>query len=544
MFRTLALLLLLAAAAPAQFVYGLNVHGKLTLNGTVLDSLPTSFDPDVPTTSLERWWDLGVHGPDRFAMRLDGRVQKNGTKLFQLEPLKTTAATFVWVQMVVDDAGGVHMLRQDGERALDGVPVITYPLGSSFFVRLAVDDVGTAFSMRADGAIFKATSTTMAGKFTAAGQSEPADGTAPTTIWVDVAVDLQNLQLLALRADGRLFKIPLEDLGQAGDPPVATQEALLPFPPSPNQSDLYTRLVVAQGEWRVLRADGAVFTPASLLEPIVDYEGEAVDETDIFTALTWDGTDMRAIRGDGRVFQNLLESDSLFNLIGADYRGLATGSEPPDLTKFKNPKPKASTYKLQVLEGDTAVLPVLVSDIEKLPVDLIVTTNPDKPLPAGATLVDDGLGNRHIAWDGTQPVGVYKCPLMVDDGVNKPVKFIETIKVVAADSNPDNKNKAPKGFKPKTVQALVDHEVRIPVFGIDLDDQPLTFSVNEEKEPFKTKGASFDTNTNEFVWTPTFDDIGTIHPKILVSDGTKTVSFTLTVKVVNSLIFETEDPEP
>ena len=154
------------------------------------------------------------------------------------------------------------------------------------------------------------------------------------------------------------------------------------------------------------------------------------------------------------------------------------------------------------------------------------------------------LGHRTIEWDGTQPVGVYKCPLIVDDGVTTPVKFVETIKVVALDTNPDNKNKAPKGLKPKTVLALVDHEVRIPVFGIDLDGDPLTFSVNPEKEPYKTKGATFDTKTNEFVWTPTFEDIGVIHPKIQVTDGTKIVTITLTVKVVNSLVFETEEPPP
>src|SRR5262249_20756229 len=188
-----------------------------------------------------------------------------------------------------------------------------------------------------------------------------------------------------------------------------------------------------------------------------------------------------------------------------------------------------------------ATLPVIVSDIEKTSDQLVVAENPDKPLPLGATFsdVDDGLGHhtRTIEWDGTQPVGTYKCPLTVTDGKST-VKFNETIKVVALDDNPLNKNKAPKALKPGTVQALVDHEIRIPVFAVDLDGDPLSFSVNTEKEPYKTLGATFDTDTNEFVWTPTFDDIGTIHPKISVTDGTKTVSFTLGIKVVNSLIFE------
>ncbi len=541
MFRPLALVFLLAAAASSQFIYGLNESGKLTLNGTVLDSLPSNFDPDTGSFQLEKWAALAVHGPDRYALRLDGRVQKNGTKLFQLLALGTPTAIYAWIDLVADAGGGIHMLRQDGQRALNGAAVVTYPLGSSpavSFVRIAVANDATAFTLRADGAVFRGTSTQVAGQFPITAPFNPTD---PAKVWLDLAVDEDNGNLLALRADGRLFRIALADVGT--DPaPTALEEAILPFPSSPDTSDVYSRLVVADGGWLVLRADGSVFSPASLVEPQVDYAGEAVEEGDVFVRIAFDGTDLFAMRRDGVVFQNQEEEDAVFNLVGGGYRGLAIGTEPPDLTKFKNPKPKASTYKLLVIEGQTASVPVLVSDIEKLPVDLIVTTNPDKPLPLGATLVDDGLGGRTIEWDGTQPVGTYKCPLIVDDGVNKPVKFTEIIKVVALDDNPDNKNKAPKGLKPKTVQALVDHEVRIPVFGVDLDGDALSFSINPEKEPYKTKGATFDELTNEFVWTPTFDDFGTIHPKIQVTDGFKTVSITLGVKVVNGLIFETEDP--
>jgi hypothetical protein len=553
MVRPLALVLLLAAAAPAQFIYGLNIHGKLTLNGTLLDSLPSAFDASNGMSPLERWWDLGIHGPDRIAMRLDGRVQKNGTKLFELPVAIGSNAIFAWVSLVVDLNGGVHMLRQDGEIALDGVATVIYPLGNSFFTRMAVDDSGTPYAIRGDGQAFKGTSTAVAGTYTASITGEPPDGTTVTTLWVDVAVDQLNGQLVALRADGKLFQISLGSLGSTGGtadgtqgPPAAVELAVLPFPVTPTQGDLYSRLVFANGEWRALRADGEVFSQASLVSPQVDYAGDGLSGEQLFSTMVFDGTDMRAVRGDGAVFQNLQGGTALFNLIGTDYRALATGTEPPDLSKFKNPPPKTATYKLLVPEGQTASLPILVSDIELLSDDLVVTENPDKPLPLGATFleVDDGLGHktRTIEWDGTQPVGTYKCPLMVADAKNKPVKFNEVIKVVALDSNPDNKNKAPKPLKPKTVQALVDHEVRIPVFGLDLDGDPLTFSVNPEKEPYKTLGATFDTETNEFVWTPTFDDIGTIHPTISVTDGTKTVKFTLGVKVISSLIFAPETP--
>lgn len=543
--RPLALVLLLAAAAPAQFIYGLNEAGRLTLNGTLLDSLPSNFDPDNGQFPYEKWLDLDIDGPDRYAMRRDGRVNKNGTKLFQLAPVTNGVVVFLWHQMIVDAEGHVHMMRQEGQRALDGVPVLTYPNGSSFFTRFALDVTGVAYALRVDGTVFKGTSTAVAGKFGSVPPAPP-DGTGPLNAWIDIAADQANLQLIALRADGKLFKIPLEDVGKDGDPPVATELALLPFPEPPAvpaQKDLYTRLAVALGEWRVLRSDGAVFSQDSLLQPQVNYAGDGMVSDEFFASLTFDGTDMRAMRGDGIVFQNLEPTDFVFNLMGVNYRDMAVGTEPPDLTKFKNPRPRASTYRLQVLEGDTASLPVLVSDIEKLPVDLVVTTNPDKPLPLGATLVDDGLGGRSIEWDGTQPVGVYKCPLIVDDGKTPPLKFTEVIKVVAADTDPE-KNKAPRGLKPKTVMALVDHEVRIPVFALDLDEDPLTFSVNEAAEPYKTKGATFDTMTNEFVWTPTFEHIGVHKPVIKVTDGTKTINIVLGVKVVSSLVFETEPPPP
>ena len=69
---------------------------------------------------------------------------------------------------------------------------------------------------------------------------------------------------------------------------------------------------------------------------------------------------------------------------------------------------------------------------------VVVTVNPDVPLPAGVTFqeLDDGLGHltRTLEWDGSGPVGTYVCKLIVDDGVTTPKKFATKIKVIAADS--------------------------------------------------------------------------------------------------------------
>ena len=541
--RPLALVLLLAAAGRAQFVYGLNIQGKLTLNGTVLDSLPSGFDPSTNANPTERWWDLEVVGADRYALRLDGRVQKNGAKLFQL-PMATNGAE--WIDLDAT-ANGVHMLRQDGERALAGTAVVTYPFDQSIFTALAVQVVGstdTAFAMRGDGTIFSGTSTTAVGKFTASGLSDPPDGTTATTFWTDLAVDADNAQLLGIRTDGHVFKIAIADLGSTltdTGPTAGVPEATLPPPTSTSDSShFYSRIAVTGGSWRVLRFNGEVYSPASVVTPLVDYDGTGTTTADFFVALAYDGTDLFGLRSDGKVYENLDTSNTLFNLVGDNYRMVALGTQPPDLSHFKNPPPKASPYTVTVVENAAVSVPVIVSDIEKLSDNLVVTTNPDKPLPAGATFseIDDGFGHltRTIEWDGTQPIGTYKCPLMVSDGVSKPHKFIETIKVVAADTDP-LKNKPPKVAKVKPVQALVGHEIRIPILATDLDGDALTFSVNDAKSPF-TLGATFDTLTNEIVWTPTFDDIGTVHPKVLVSDGIKTSSVSVTVKVVNSLVFE------
>jgi hypothetical protein len=552
MRRTLALLLALAAPAAAQdFIYALNIHGKLSINGTVLDSMPSGFDAGTGEGQFETWTALAVSGPDRFALRRDGRLYKNGKKLYQFNMGTDGFNIFTWHGFGAS-VNAVHALRQEGLLNSNGIDVITYPRENFFFTKLAVktdEAVDTVFALRSDGAVFSGTTTSAKAKFVASTTGQPADGTFATTIWIDIAVDTVNGDLLVLRADGQLWKVPLADIGAAADgtgPPGGTQVAALPFPvvtpPAiPSLALFYTSLAEGNGNWRVLRADGSVFTAGSVITPLVDYAGDGLNDQD-FLAVAAKGDDTFAVRDDGLLFKNVEDTDPLLSLPGTDFLALAIGSEPPDLSSFKNPQPKASPYSPTAVEGQPLSIPVIVSDIEKLPSDLVVTVNPDVPLPTGVVFqeLDDGFGNliRTLEYDGSLAIGKYPCKLIVDDGETKLKKFTTTLKVVAADTDP-LKNKPPKPFKVKPVQALVGFETRIPILAMDLDGDPLTITVNTDKYPFNVAGgATFDAKTNEFVWTPTFDNIGTAHPKFQVSDGIKTKTLSITVKVKNSLIFE------
>jgi hypothetical protein len=558
--RTLALLLALSAPAAAQeFIYALNTHGKVSVNGTILDSMPSGFDASTGEDEFEQWVSLDVSGPDRYALRLDGRVQKNGKKLYQFLMGSDGVSIFVWRGFDATP-NGVHALRQEGLLNSNGEEIITYPRDVFVFTQLAAAtelDEDTVFALRSDGTVFSGLTDEPVAKFTATSSptpTNPADGAFFTSVWIDAAIDEVNGDLMVLRTDGKLWRIPVADIAPADgdDPPGGTEVVELPFPPldlppGPLPQDLYVGFSVANGDWRVLRADGAVFTDASAEEPLVDYAGSGTQEEDFF-GVAAHGDDTYAVRDDGLVFKNEDADDPILNLPGGDFLAITIGTEPPDLTNFKNPQPKASPYAATVVEGNPLSVPIVVSDIEKLSDELIVTVNPDVPLPAGVTFqeVDDGLGHitRTLEWDGSGPVGTYVSKLLVDDGVNKPKKFAIKIKVLAADVD-TLKNKPPKPTKVKPVQALVGFETRLLIMATDLDGDELVFSVNEEKYPFNEEGgATFDPVTREFVWTPTFDHIGKAKPKFFVSDGVKTKSVTISINVKNPLIFETEPPPP
>ncbi len=550
--RTLALSLILAASSAAQpYFYALNTSGKLTVNGTVLDKLPSDFDPETGQFFTQVWFGLDVEGSDRHALRYDGRLHTNGKKAAEFFMGLDGTTLYGW-RTLDATPNGVHLLRQDGLLVKDETSVVTYPKSSYFYTALIVHtllDTDTVFALRTDGSVFSGTTTTAVAKFTAAVEGEPADGTALHTRWVDLALDLSlDAQLYALRADGRLWSVDLADImggdGIAeGSVPGGAEVAKLPFPLTPSDDDYYVDMDYSGTTWRVLRINGEVYTSASVLEPLADYAGDGLTQN-AFTTVLADDDDTYALRVDGAMFTNTTENDPLVNLTGDGYVALVLGTEAPDLTSFKNPQPKASPYTVTLREGVAASVPVLVSDVEKLSSDLVVTVNPDVPLPPGVMFqeVDDGNGGllRTLEWDGSGLAGTYPCKLIVDDGVTKPRNFTSKIKVKPADINLE-KNKVPSPAGIKQVTALVGYEVRIPILADDLDGDAVEVTVNEEKYPF-TAGATFDTMTDTFTWTPDLDDLGVKSVKFFFSDGIKTKSRTYKVKVISPLIFEAPPP--
>ncbi len=547
--RTLALLVVLAAPVAGQFFYVLNINGKLTVNGTVLDKLPSDFDPETGQFFTQQWYALDVEGPDRHALRYDGRLHANGKKTAQFVMGIDGTTLYGWRSLDATD-NAVHLLRQDGLLVKDDTSVVTYPRGSFFFTALVVQSVlteDTVFALRTDGSIFSGTSTTAVAKLTASVEGEPADGTQDTTVWVDLVLDLLDGKLYALRIDGRLWSVNLADIAGGGaavgdgSVPAGSEVGKLPFPLTPSGDDLYVDLAYGGTTWRALRINGEVYTSASVLDPLADYAGSGLGD-EAFAVVAADIDDTYALRVDGALFENTTENDPILNLSqpATGYGALALGADPPDLSSFKNPRPKASPYTVTLREGVTASVPVLVADIEKLPVDLVVTEDPLAPLPAGVTFqeVDDGNGGllRTLEWDGSGLAGTYPCKLIADDGETTPRKFTTKIKVKIADIDP-LKNKPPSPAGIKQVLALVGYEVRIPILADDLDGDAVEVTVNEAKYPF-TAGAAFDGMTDVFTWTPTFDDVGVKSVKFSFFDGVKTKTRTYKVKVISPLIFE------
>ena len=541
-----ALLVLFAApAARAQFVYGLTIDGKLALNGTVLDKLPSGYSSGSATKTEERWWALDVVGPNRWALRLDGRLFKNGKKLFDL-PFSSFAFLPFWVAL---DAVGedVHTLSQAGLRAKNGVAVVNYAETDQankawpFSAILAPPDGlptnGAVLALRSDGAVFAGTGVDLpALKFTAgAGPFGALDGESDFTAWVDLALDPLTGDVVALRADGKLYAAGLDF-----QDPDGMSIASLPIAPSPTNAGRYTKLGFAgDGSTRVLRRDGAVFDLGfSLLVPLMVYPGDGISDGELFLSFTFLGDDQYAVRSDGRVYRNDVVDKTFFKLPGSDYRVLAISEDLPDLTSFKNPQPKVARYAIKTVEGHAVTAPVLATDIELLPQQLDVSPNGD--LPEGVSLdevpVVGGGALHELSVASAGPVGKTVTKLFVTDGVTKPVKVAYPVVVKALDTDP-LKNRKPLVSKLKLVQALVGFETVIPILADDEDEDPLTYTVNEAKYPF-TAGATFGLEDGQpvFRWTPAFEDLGKTSFQVTVSDGIAKRKLTVKLKVVGSLV--------
>jgi hypothetical protein len=523
-----ALMALLTPALDAQTValYSLNEKGRLSLNATLLDSLPGS-----------KWVSLLVVGSDRYALKENGLVYKNGIKLYKLDCDDDTNKDVDegdWLALVEVD-GAIWALSRRGYLAKDGVCVTQLEEGDFQFEDLASGTSGT-WSLRTDGAVFRDTTFQKTFAFLAGpGLDDAEEGEAEDTSWKSAAVGPDD-KVYALRADGKIVR---GDLLAEGEPiSNGTLIASLVFGNTASAATLYADLVFTEnGNWNVVRGNGNVFIQPNTLSPAIELNGTPNNGSgqryvELLPLPSGENTtDMSfiALRRDGKLYRETDEA-AVAQLAKSNYGCLELSLDAPDLTNFKNALPVVTTYSIKAITGTAFSFPILATDTDRLEADLIVTLDPET-LPAGA---DYDSKSRTVSW--ASPVkGKYKIKVEVDDGVGKPVKKTFSVQVKDPSTNPD-KNAKPRGSKIKNVQGLVGMELRLPIHASDPDGDDLMISVDQSKEPF-TRGASFDQKTNTFIWAdPELSDIGTYKLQFKVFDGTKTITIKVTVKIVGSIL--------
>jgi hypothetical protein len=523
----LILLAALAAPLPAQslYLYAASETGRVSANGYPLDNLADS----TAAAKDEVWHDLFVHGADRWLIRGDGKVAKNG------ESIQDLADDDDWRGIVVDDDGDFFALRLGGKVAgPDGV-IANYDAGDFNYLDIVTDGVDV-YVLRSNGAVFRVPELDPLVKFDGPPgevDGSSGDGEASDTAWVFMAINPADGRLWALRRDGTLKSADIP-----ADPPVdpdpGTLEASLPYDDSDgivDQDELYKDLVFTPGgAWYALRADGKLFDEANQGPPLVDFPGEpSDDDTDSYEAVLADDADTIVLRDDGKVFRGL-DTTAIIDLKDSVYFGLAVDTTFPNLDNVKNQAPVATCMTVKAPEGTDIELPVLATDRDKPAEDLVVDVDPET-LPAGATW--DG-GARVITWPGAGPAGTYKIHVTVDDGIAKPVTAVQTIKIQVPDDNVD-KNIKPVLAKVKRAVALVALPFSLPILAFDRDGDSVSVALDESKP--LPDGVSFDAQESLLLWdAPLVADKGTFTFKYLVDDGTVVVTIGRKVKVDTSLL--------
>ena len=523
------------AAEGGVYIYSLNTFGKLSVDGTVLDDLPGEFDVDDDDVDhLEQaWTGLVVEGPDRYMLRYDGLVVKNGKKIFRLP-----YHGYRWVGMAVEN-GTVFCLTADGVIAVDNDIVGDLAMEGYGFLALAVYQ-GRVYSLRSDGQTFRDADRDDFIRFEA-GPGRASffpDGWAVDTLWNRIAVDPVGGRLIALRTDGNLYGAPLSGINRFG-----TEIAELPFifdtdadgddrtDEFPVLDDSYTDLETnEEGAWWVLSADGRVYSEyKGALVP----EGDLPDQPDERTTLYYDlavrGTDFWVVRNDARVYFDG-QTPPILELPGTSYGRIAVSPDRPDTSSVEEHPPRATILHTRTVAKQPLTIPVAVSDTETATADLVVTPYAIPADSTGSTAVWDPAA-RALHWDAPQVPGTYKFRFDVSDGAST-VRFVYVIEVLYSVVDDPAENKPPKAPTISKARAIVGQPYSLPIIVDDRDEEDtLTVTPDLTKYPY-TAGATFDAATNTFAWTPAAEDVGDVKLKFPVSDGIKkkTVEFTLKVR--------------
>lgn len=537
----LALLALGTTSTAQEFIYALNSEGRVVVNGAEIKNLKGGLllkdieDSDDLEDLDEIWQALAVDGSDWWALRWDGRVERNGEQQDKLG--FDSLFEHVWTDLVIVD-GVPWALRTDGNLNIGGGLAQTLP-DSDFFFTEMLDDGDDVWSLRSDGFVFRNTSTPALFRFNGPdGVFGGNDGEDFDTVWSNLALDATTGEVLSVRRDGRVGSGDPADFTIVGDggPPSADTIAVLPYPEDEEDVDLgklYTAIdVLPDGRWVALRANGQVYREGDGDTPIVDYPGSP-DELDdaLYIDLVVAGDTFFALREDGRVYSGT-DTTLLIDYPKRGYRDLVLGTDTPDLAGAKSKKPVATKPTVTLVVGDDLELPLLVTDVDTLGEDLVVTVDVET-IPDGAVWDDE---TRTLTWTGVGPAGKSTLKFTVSDGVNKPVKGTARILVKDPDTN-ETKNRPPSVPKFKKLVALDGIELDVPLPLADLDGDELVVTFDAEAFPF-SDGAQLTEVDGvwRFTWTPKLTDKGKTKVRIDVSDGTKTKALKLSIKVDATLL--------
>ncbi len=515
----------LAAQETTSYVYSLNQHGKVSVNGVRIESLPGSFDVhddgddgDAIEDGDERWWDMAVLGSDRFMLRRDGRVQKNGKKLVKLP--KSTGDP--WVSIIVTDNGSFYALRKDGPLWRDGLRLLDRHAGDLDYVDLATDGV-SVFTLKTDGKIYRDEDTAPLLHFMGPGE----EGTVGNQ-W----------RILQFHPDGRLFGLRRDGIVVSADvpatvvddPPNGSMEANLPEDAS-NKDEYYRGFSFdADGTWYAVRRDGRLYSSLSSDSALVNLPGSGSSDGDrgYVDCLVTDGR-VLSLRGDGRLYVDT-GPKAVVNLVKDRYRRLVVSDAPPILSKKANKRPVVTTYRVKANVGDALSIPVIVTDVDQPSDELVLTPDVDT-LPAGAVWDAE---TRRIEWPDAGPAGHYTVVVRADDGVNKPAVGRFRIRVEETDTSPVNRK--PSGAKIRRARAFIGIDLELPILVHDRDGDALIVSVDTSKGPLPP-GASFDPQTRVLRWAaPGVEEAGRHRFTFLIDDGTSVGRLRVKLRVVGSLL--------
>jgi hypothetical protein len=523
-----ALLVVLLSTACAYgaggYLYALNSPGTMSVNASTLNTYPSYFNPNNPSASnVQAWRDINIIAGNQYAIRGDGLVYLNGSKLWQL-PYNNNG--WIWVRTQYSN-GTLYSLRTNGGLAISNTVVKTLPKGNYYFNDIQVAGT-TTYCLRSDGSIYQNTGTTPIFVFHAGdGISGKPDGKATDTLWITLRLAPSGRFIYALRTDGILYRGDLRNPSSGGQ--YVTQ---LPFVPSSTEfqnSDIYYDLEFDEltGIWAALRLNGQVYLESDTTQPADDFPGDGdSNDTEYFTFKFYNGR-YYALRADGSVYAQS-STNTFVKLPGSYYGAMQFSPFPPNLEGQSDFPPTAVQYTISSNTNVPLRLPVIAADAETRTENLVITPT---AIPAGSVWND---ATRELIWDSPSQKGNYTFSYDVTDEQGNKTSGKSKIQVKYPDLNP-SKNKPPFVPKIKNGVAMAGLEYRLYIPFSDPDNDPVTVSVDATSYPFNA-GATYDAGTSEFVWTPTNWDLGKHTLSFTLSDGVKTQTLKVKLEVDSPLL--------